>query len=539
MDRLVSSTGAWPDPLTGGWAHLTMRPLQTCKQQRARRYVARPESTNDKLASASGTSRCRQRAAAAMLPLLCVLELVVGCSPPEPVASAPPPERQANLRVVVAGDSDLAQAVKRLRGAWREAGGGELTVVESPPAELPAAAADADVLIYPARAQGPLAEQGLLDALPAAQRDRPEAAWSDIFESLRVKQLAWGEETVAVPLGLPVFTCMYRSELLKQHGLKTPQKWADLPAFASALKDPPPEHVASAGTWHALLLPLAEGWAGLTFLCHAAAYVRHRDQYSDLFDLDSLDPLIAGPPFVRAMQELAELAAPARARNLELTPTEAFEAVCRGECALALGWPAPVQARSAVGTLEVPVDLEFAEAPGADTAYSHSTREWDARLPEESQRVTLLGADGRLGSAVRGRPHAAAAWEFLLWLSGPRWSGRAAGSSAGTTLFRGSHVRSPGAWVDEMRPAAARSFALTVEASLTRRPVMLAPRLPGADRYLAVLDRAVRAVIGGEQKPRQALRAAADEWRKITAELGPASQKRAYHASLGLPVGVE
>lgn len=474
-----------------------------------------------------------------MLPLLCALELVVGCTKHEPGAPAPPPERQASLRVVVAGDSDLVQAVTRLRGAWREAGGGELTVVESPPTELPTAAADADVLIYPARAQGLLAEQGLLDALPAAQRDQPDAAWADIFENLRVKQLVWGEETVAVPLGLPIFTCMYRSELLKQRGLRTPQTWGDLSTFAAALKDTPPEYASSRETWHALLLPLAKGWAGLTFLCHAAAYVRHRDQYSDLFDLDSLDPLIAGPPYVRAMEELAELAAPARARNLELTPTAAFQAVCRGECALALGWPPPVQARRATGMLEVPVDLEFTEAPGADAAYSHSTREWDARLPEESLHVTLLGADGRLGSAVRGRPHVAAAWEFLLWLSGPRWSCRAAGSSVGTTLFRGSHVRSPGAWVDEMRPTAARSYAITLEAGLTRRPVMLAPRLPGADRYLSALDRAVRAVIGGEQKPRQALRTAADEWRKITAELGLANQKRAYRASLGLPVGVE
>jgi ABC-type glycerol-3-phosphate transport system substrate-binding protein len=153
--------------------------------------------------------------------------------------------------------------------------------------------------------------------------------------------------------------------------------------------------------------------------------------------------------------------------------------------------------------------------------------------------VTLLGAEGRLGSAVKGRPHVAAAWEFLLWLSGPRWSERAAGSSRGTTLFRASHLRSPGAWVDQMRPTAARSYARTLQASLTQRPVMLAPRLPGADRYLAALDRAVRAAVSGEHPPRAALKAAADEWRQITRELGLASQKRAYHASLGLPAGVE
>lgn len=485
------------------------------------------------------TSRHRPLMAAMLLSLVALMH-AGGCSRREPASPPPQPARQPALRVLVAEDSALAQALTRLRGAWREAGGGELAVSECPAVDLAQAAAQADVVIYPVRQQGMLAEQGLLDTLSRHQQESGEAAWTDILESLRVKQLIWGEDTVAVPLGLPVFTCMYRSKLLKERGLSTPRTWAELSRAAAALQSQPPaEHPPEEGTWHAVLLPLAEGWAGLTFLCHAAAYVRHRDQYSDLFDLDSFDPLIAGPPFVKALQELAELAAPARLRNLELTPTAAFQAVCRGECALALGWPAPVRARAAHATLEVPVDLEFAEAPGADAAYNHSTREWDARLPEESVHVTLLGAEGRLGSAVKGRAHATAAWEFLLWLSGPRWSERAAASSAGTTLFRGSHLRSPGGWVDEMRPAAARSYAQALEASLTLRPVMLAPRLPGAERYLAALDRAVRAVVNGEQKPRAALRTTADQWRQITQELGLAAQKRAYHASLGLPPGVE
>lgn len=476
----------------------------------------------------------RSRHARAKLPLLCAIMLVAGCTGQQPPPPREPPPRQAALRVVVAGDAVLARAVSRLRGAWQEAGGGELTVVETSADELVHAAANADVLLYPVRYQGLLAEQGLLDVLPAVQREAPDAAWNDIFESLRVKQLAWGDQTVAVPLGLPVYTCMYRAKVLEQQGLQPPQTWAELAALAATLRDRHTDAGDTAEPRHVVLLPLAEGWAGLTFLCHAAAYVRHRDQYSDLFDLDSLDPLVAGPPFVKALTELSALAGPGRDRNLQLTPTEAFQAICRGECVLTLGWPVPVSARGTSAPLEVPVDLQFAEAPGADAAFNRDTREWDARTPTESPHVTLLGAEGRLGSAIKGRPHSQAAWEFLLWLSGPRWSERVSTSSAAATLFREAHLRSPGPWIDELRPTAARSYAHVLQQSLTQRPVLLAPRLPGADRYLAALDRAVRAVVIGERKPREALRATAEEWKQITAELDIARQKRAYHASLGL-----
>ena len=52
------------------------------------------------------------------------------------------------------------------------------------------------------------------------------------------------------------------------------------------------------------LEPLAPGWAGNVLLARAAAYAKHRDYYSTLFDKDSLEPRIATEPFVRALTEL-------------------------------------------------------------------------------------------------------------------------------------------------------------------------------------------------------------------------------------------
>ena len=54
--------------------------------------------------------------------------------------------------------------------------------------------------------------------------------------------------------------------------------------------------------------PLARGWAGLVLLARAAAYAKERDNYTTLFDEKTLEPAIAGPPFVRALEELVAAA---------------------------------------------------------------------------------------------------------------------------------------------------------------------------------------------------------------------------------------
>jgi multiple sugar transport system substrate-binding protein len=59
-------------------------------------------------------------------------------------------------------------------------------------------------------------------------------------------------------------------------------------------------------------------------------------------------------------------------------------------------------------------------------------------------------------------------------------------------------------------------------------------RIPGHERYLTVLSQAVQAACKGRKKPQVALAEVADQWRKITAELGRAAQREAYTRSLGL-----
>ena len=131
--------------------------------------------------------------------------------------------------------------------------------------------------------------------------------------------------------------------------------------------------------------------------------------------------------------------------------------------------------------------------------------------------------------------HAAAAFEFLFWLTDPQWGSQVFAASPATTLFRRSQVASPKAWVESSISAtAARQYAEQTADTLSRRQFLASLRVPGRADYLAALDEAVQAAVRGKQKPVEALKAAAEKWREINKRFGVEQQRAAYLHSLGL-----
>ena len=98
--------------------------------------------------------------------------------------------------------------------------------------------------------------------------------------------------------------------------------------------------------------PLARGWAGLVLLARAAAYAKERDNYTTLFDEKTLEPAIAGPPFVRALEELVAAAKLGPAEQLDFDPAAARAEFWKGSAAMAVSWPTGARtARTADGPL--------------------------------------------------------------------------------------------------------------------------------------------------------------------------------------------
>ncbi len=168
---------------------------------------------------------------------------------------------------------------------------------------------------------------------PVPQKILRDAQWAGIFELLKLREAAWGDQVMAVPFGSPVFCCYYRADLLEKLGRHPPQTWAEYQDLAKLLVAQPTKSPLPLGegqgvrAWSATIEPLAPGWAGLILLARAAPYAKHRDNYSALFDIETMEPLVAGPPMVQALEELvaaAKLGPPIRFAMIRRLPEPHF-----------------------------------------------------------------------------------------------------------------------------------------------------------------------------------------------------------------------
>lgn len=473
-----------------------------------------------------------------LLPITYCTLLALGCSGPKPDSGdggAEKPLVGVELRVAVVDDRPLADAVGRLSGEWNSLTGGVVRVESITEEELDAAERlRHDAVICAAHRLGPLVQRGLTAPMPKELLAGNAGDWSDVFELVRLRVACWGREVFGVPLGSPVLTCYYRADLLQKLGRPPPRSWAEYQELAEQLASLPQGGDLDAEGWCGTVEPLAPGWAGLVLIARAAPYAKHRDNYSTLFDIQTMEPLVSGPPFVRALQELVAAAEAGPKRPQDYDPAAARAAFWRGNCGMVLSWP--TSADSVRAAAEIPVG--FVELPGSSEVFEIGSRQWETRAEGERGHVPLTGLAGRIGVVGNQSGHRPAAFQLLLWLSGKQLSGRVCTHSRATTLFRRSHVETAGRWTEgPISSSAARQYADVTAATLGQRTWLSAPRIPGRSEYLSALDAAVHQAVSGEKAASEALQEAATRWREITKRRGLHSQKAAYHRSLGLGWG--
>ena len=471
----------------------------------------------------------------------CLLILLAGCPRTEETqsdSSGESPLAGVTLRLLVVDDPPLAKAVEKVRGEWKAQIGCELAVESVTEKELLAADGfEADAVLCPSYQLGSLAERGLIIPIPQKTLQEDERDRSEVFSLARRREVAWGSSIMAVPFGSPVLTCYYRADLLEKLGCRPPQTWVEYGELAKLLSDrtklgqaAPPED----GPWFGAIEPLGPGWAGLVLLARAAPYAKHPDYYSTLFNIDSMEPLIDGPPMVRALRELVAVAKLGSAEQLiTYNPASARAEFWQGRCGLALSWPTAA-AKLPDGRGE-DIACGLVELPGSTEVYNIGERAWKKRAEQDEPHVPLLATGGRIGVLGRRSAHPAAAARLLLWLSGNQLNPPPSSRSPATTLFRRSQMKSPQMWVEPgVSPAVARQYAGTTEKTFGRQQWLFALRIPGRAEYLAALDEAVHQAVRGEQSPANALRETAARWRKITNRLGLDRQLQAYRRSLEL-----
>lgn len=450
------------------------------------------------------------------------------------------------LKLQVVDDAEMAKAIERLRGEWSTQSGSDFKIVQTGEKEFSAVESlSADAVICSSRLLALLAEKKLLAEVPEKIQNSP--GWSEVFELPKIREASWGGKIYGLPFGSPVFTIYYRADLLKKLHRTPPKTWAEYQELAKLLADEKPS--TPDAPWHGALEPLAPGWAGLTLLARAAPYAKHRDNYSTWFDAQTMEPLIANPPLAAALTQLVKAAKTGTTESLKCDPAAVRRAFWAGQCGMAITWPMASRhpiTKSDAGIVKSEASKEesagnsaqfevgFVELPGSQQVYNLNDQTWEARQEEESPFVPFLGIAGRMGAVHANSPSREAAFALLVWLSEGQNSLQICPVSNATTLYRKSQLKKPQLWTEkELAPSAAAQYA-ELTATTLNRETWLDFRLPGREEYLAALEEAVEAAVEGKTPPADALKKAAEKWRKITESHGLENQKSAYLHSLGL-----
>lgn len=457
-------------------------------------------------------------------PLAVVLAgVVAGCNSRPSIAPPPPPRWPGVTLRVAAADGRPRRLVERFGQAWATTAGATLAV--APPAgDWPAA----DLVLIPAVDLPRWAAAGKATPLP-----RPEDV--DSFMPLyRTRLLVWDRKPFALPVLGDAPVCVYRRDLYadpaaqlayrEQHKrpLKPPETWdefADQAAFFAARRarpSLPPLPADDAGLCHAfgmIAAPLAV--RGLPVEAGQGREVRSAKSFAFQYDVDTGEPRIAERGFVEALGLLKKLQ-PHRAATPTAAEAMRSDQVALGAVTLADLGALPQEEARKWGVCRVPGGKPAA-AGGAVNV------------------VPYLGAGAVVGIVPANSTQHEAAFELLARLAGPDVSTEAVHAPAmASGPFRDRHLTQELGWLnyglDNDQTKLLRDYLREVADPPVENPA-LALRTPTQATHVAALAKQLRAGLAGGD-PAAALRAAADEWRKLDGD--PAKARDDYRRSVGL-----
>lgn len=423
------------------------------------------------------------------------------------------------LRVLLYGDSSWADA---LTTAWGGVADQPLAIQRIDPADVSAAAAGdgssaatldrqvsekmlvTDVAILPIGLLPVLQEEKLFTPLASAFTRQDDLPLDRLLPVLRQSVMRWAGDDAGVPLGSPQPSLLVAATEADLENV--PTTWEEYLRLAEQLKR------ASGGP--VVAEPLAGGAAAKMFLWRAG----DAEPSPWLFDRETLEPLLTDEPYVEALETMrrcAEHYGPKR-----LTPGEVWHGAAKGELKLAIGWPAPVGDPPQVASIG---DVRLATMPtaGGDNDRADSGANGGV-MPDPDSPLGLISSRCRQTAAAR---------RFLVWLAGGEGSEMVRSAAPQMTVL---HSDSPGNGIEPAggaEPAGYDGFLAQRLSSIRHRPTL---RLHRYDAYLAALDRQVLACLDGEVSPGDALAAASESWKALTAQVGADRQAQAWRRAQGM-----
>jgi multiple sugar transport system substrate-binding protein len=479
-----------------------------------------------------------------------------------PTASAPP-FQGVKLVVAAVGDTAVLPVVTAQRGEWVATRGGEITICES--TVEPSVTEGIDVLLFSGDRLGDLVDARALVVLPESvvQPSAPEALedeeaaspsrsegttppsdalqFSDIAPAYRDQVTKYGSDRMALPIGGSALVLVYTRAAFEREtnrgaaraeglALEPPTTWEEFDKLARFFQGRDWDGDGTSDYGVALALgPDTEGLGEATFLARAASLGQHRDQYSFLFDADTMAPRIASPPFVEALRDQAALKESGPPEMAAFNAEAMRRAFRQGRVAMLID-RAERAARWGNGKA-----IGVAPLPGSKRVYDPERKLWETEAKLNRPSYLPFGGGWLVGIArtLTGLRREAAI-DFARYLISPETSARVRVDRAFPMVPVRMSQLGQGLADPRSTPGVnPRQWSDAVHSTLVAERVIPGLRIPQANRYLADLGQEQQDVIQGEP-PESALQSVAKLWSSRTADLGTEPQLWHYRRSLNV-----
>jgi ABC-type glycerol-3-phosphate transport system substrate-binding protein len=385
-----------------------------------------------------------------------------------------------------------------------------------------------DVAIYPSGQLANMATNDWISPLSDGTMNSKEFGRQSIFNMERNAAVSWGRKIWAVSLGTPRYVLMFDKTRLEQLGISPPTNRSELVSMVDLLRNSQEDPTAI------FLEPTSGHWASYSLLTRAADYVVSPGRYSTVFDIDTGDSLIARPAFVRALTEMKASWDTRGDDATHLDPSAVVQQLAVGKAIAGFSWPHAIGLDAKFDD-DVFANLHIVAVPTSRQWFEPFHQRWEDRPEYSSQRVPLVGHAGFLASVTSQTKKKSLANRFLIWLGSKEISELVSPYSSEGGLTRPSQSAVTQLWLGNQWTAEARDNYGQIVASENEQVVWLSAfRIPRRERYLEVLDQAIRDTLEGKQSPEQALTDVAQKWNQITDEFGRDKMKSALRKELGL-----
>ena len=263
------------------------------------------------------------------------------------------------------------------------------------------------------------------------------------------------------------------------------------------------------------------------FISRAAAYAKHPGVKGGFyFDLQTMEPLINSPGFVKALDMFiaAKKSFPPGGNSFGLGD-EIFS-FGGGQALLSYSWDdAFIQAQQSDSKIRNKVAA--APLPGSNEVWNRKTAKWDKLAAPNSAPYVTWGWTSGVSKASKSKD---VAFDYLCFFSNEANAqhdlqiGR-----FGVNPYRSTHFE-PAFWTEKLGwdKAVATSYVNTLSEMDRSKNRVFDLRVPGVNQFMTSLAAGVAEAMAGQKPSRQALDDVAKEWKRIVARVGKEKVRDAY-----------